>query len=263
MQRRCFLPGPCWRGDRRGCRRRAEGSGSGGGGARVPAARGRLRPGARRADVRAHRRPRASEPQAGGRRGAGESGVSTRTEGRIEVDARTPTEYGTVRTFVRIGGGTATGEARSAAERADASSAGRDETGVRRSRDWTALTAVAALGSRAGGRTAQAQPTRSWGAPSRSSPVTASARWSATRARTMPLPRARVPGRRAGARPAPPAAAVRWTARRACRPGRAASRCGSEFDERAIDQLGAAWRRAPSWLADQLEALLATTGDSR
>ena len=55
-----------------------------------------------------------SEAQAGGRRigregGGREGGVSTRTEGRLEVDARTPTDYGTVRTFVRIGGGTSTG----------------------------------------------------------------------------------------------------------------------------------------------------------
>src|SRR4051812_7940672 len=40
-----------------------------------------------------------SDAQAGGRPGAGESGVSTRTAGRLEVDARTPSDYGTVRTF--------------------------------------------------------------------------------------------------------------------------------------------------------------------
>jgi porin-like protein len=50
-----------------------------------------------------------SEVQASGRRIAPGSVVSTRSEGRMEVDTRTPTDYGTVRTFVRVRGGASTG----------------------------------------------------------------------------------------------------------------------------------------------------------
>jgi porin-like protein len=48
------------------------------------------------------------EAQAGGRRIGRDGAVSTRGEGRMDIDTRTPTSYGTVRTFVRIRGGTST-----------------------------------------------------------------------------------------------------------------------------------------------------------
>jgi len=49
------------------------------------------------------------EAQAGGRRISADDIVGFRSEGRLDLDARTQTNYGPVRTFVRIKGASATG----------------------------------------------------------------------------------------------------------------------------------------------------------
>jgi hypothetical protein len=49
------------------------------------------------------------EAQAGKRRISADEMASFRNEGRLSLDARTQTDYGPVRTFVRIRGGNATG----------------------------------------------------------------------------------------------------------------------------------------------------------
>ena len=113
---------------------------------------------------------------------------------------------------------------------------------MRRSRHWTALTAVAALGSGLAAGIAQAQPTRSWGVPSREF-ARYGVRTMICDTRTHDAPclglacRAGTPAlvQRRRRRQA------RWTGRRgACRPGRAASTLRFRFDERAIDQLSVA-----------------------
>lgn len=49
------------------------------------------------------------EAQTGKRRISADEIASFRNEGRLSLDARTQTDYGPVRTFVRIRGGNATG----------------------------------------------------------------------------------------------------------------------------------------------------------
>ena len=49
------------------------------------------------------------EAQAGGRRTSTGDTVGFRSEGRLNIDARTQTDYGPVRTFVRVRGDAATG----------------------------------------------------------------------------------------------------------------------------------------------------------